>query len=59
MFDCWDTIWLWQGWIQPDSTVGSEVTGAGTTTGSGQVNRYIDSIQSEPSLGSKVTESVH
>jgi len=42
MFDCWDRIWLWQGWIQPDSQVGSEAVGAGTTTGSGEVRWHAE-----------------
>jgi supervillin len=42
MMDCWDTIWVWQGWIQPDSAVGSETAGAGTTTGSGEVRWHAE-----------------
>ena len=42
MFDCGRTIWLWQGWTEPDTQVGSEGTGAGTTTGSGQVRWHAE-----------------
>jgi len=42
MFDCGDVIYLWQGWTETDSNVGSEVTAAGTTTGSCQVRWHAE-----------------
>ena len=46
MFDCGSTIYLWQGWIEPDSEIQSEGTGSGLNTGSGN---YAETFL-EPSL---------
>ena len=42
MFDCGSLIWLWQGWLEPDSETPNEGTVSGANTGSGLVRWHAE-----------------